>query len=206
MKSTTTGFIRPALFLIPALILTAGCATTSGSSAQGEQAKCESCEQAHKRSQDKAPRALHPEPLVVQMVGSDEADHGTVRLIDTPNGLLLELDLKGLPEGIHAFHFHETGDCEGEFHSAGGHFNPKDKKHGIKAAEGMHDGDLPNIHVRADGTVRVDVFAPQLHLANGPHPLLDEDGAAIIIHAGADDYISDPTGDAGARLACGVVR
>lgn len=147
----------------------------------------------------------HPEPITVAMEGSDGADHGTVRLEDTPNGLLLQLDLRNLPAGSHAFHFHETGKCDGEFTSAGGHFNPEKKKHGIRAEEGMHAGDFPNIHVDSEGRVRVDIFAPWLRLAGGPSPLLDEDGTAIIIHAGVDDYESDPTGNAGARIACGVL-
>lgn len=148
----------------------------------------------------------HPEPITVRLQASDGTDHGSVRLEDTPNGLLVQLDLEGLPEGVHAFHFHTTGICEGDFSSAGGHFNPKDDQHGIRNPEGMHAGDFPNLHADADGRVKAEYFAPDLRLAGGSNPLLDEDGTAIIIHAGADDYSSDPAGDAGARIACGVLR
>lgn len=148
----------------------------------------------------------HPEPITVRLQASDGTDHGAVRLEDTPNGLLVQLDLQELPEGTHAFHFHTTGDCEGDFTSAGGHFNPDEKQHGLRNEEGMHAGDLPNIHADSNGSVRVEFFAPELRLAGGSNPLLDDDGTAIIIHAGADDYSSDPTGGAGARIACGVLR
>jgi hypothetical protein len=103
-------------------------------------------------------------------------------------------------------HIHETGKCEPPFESAGGHFNPYGKAHGFNSPSGWHAGDLPNIYADAHGTVRIEVFVPQISLQGGEHPLLDHDGSAFVIHAHADDLQSDPAGDAGGRIACGVVE
>lgn len=126
---------------------------------------------------------------------------GQVSLQDTPNGVLISAEFTGLPEGARAFHVHAVGQCEAPFTSAGGHFNPEGKKHGIKSAEGKHAGDLPNLHVPASGELKVEVFAVGL----GIDDLFDDDGSALVVHAGPDDYETDPTGNAGDRIACGVV-
>jgi Cu-Zn family superoxide dismutase len=130
---------------------------------------------------------------------------GDVRFIDTPNGLLLRAMVSGLPAGTHAMHLHATGLCEApSFESAGGHFNPDTQEHGCLDAKGPHRGDLPNIHM-SPTPLQLDVFVADVRLRTGPAMLLDGDGAAVVIHAGADDYQSEPAGDAGKRLACGVV-
>jgi superoxide dismutase, Cu-Zn family len=129
---------------------------------------------------------------------------GTVTLEQGGAGLLITGELSGLPPGDHALHLHETGKCEAPFKTAGGHFNPGGKKHGIKHSEGMHAGDLPNLHVGADGKVRFDAVAPGVSL-DKENKLLDADGTAVVIHAKADDYSGDPAGNAGDRIACGVV-
>jgi Cu-Zn family superoxide dismutase len=126
---------------------------------------------------------------------------GSATLADTPKGVLITLDLKGAPEGVHAFHVHEVGKCEPPFKSAGAHFNPDHKKHGF-VAEGPHAGDMPNLHIPASGDLEQEVLNPNLSLA----AMLDADGAAVILHAKADDYKSDPAGNAGDRVACGVVE
>jgi Cu-Zn family superoxide dismutase len=126
---------------------------------------------------------------------------GTVTLTETPHGTLVKGTFSNLPAGEHAFHLHETGQCEPPFKTAGGHHNPNKKKHGVLVAEGKHEGDLPNLHVGADGTVRFDFFAHGLTLKR----LADADGSAVVVHAGPDDYKSDPAGNAGDRIACGVV-
>jgi Cu-Zn family superoxide dismutase len=126
---------------------------------------------------------------------------GEVTLTETPHGILLKGSLSNIPAGEHAIHIHETGKCEAPFKTAGGHLNPAKKKHGILAAEGKHEGDLPNLHVPADGKVQFDFFAHGLKLKD----VEDQDGAAVVVHAGVDDYQSDPAGNAGDRIACGIV-
>lgn len=131
---------------------------------------------------------------------------GEAQLDQTPHGVVIHLDATGLPPGTHAFHVHAVGKCEPpDFSSAGGHFNPAGHQHGVQNPAGMHAGDLPNLEVPADGKLRVDVFAPALSLSGGHGNLFDADGSALVIHEKADDYKSDPAGNAGARIACGVV-
>lgn len=134
------------------------------------------------------------------------ASVGSVSLRETPHGVMLDVDLTGLPGGTHAFHIHATGACAPDFTAAGGHYNPAGHKHGIDNPEGKHAGDMPNIHVPESGALRFEVLASEVTLkADAPNTLFDADGSAIVIHAGPDDYASDPAGDAGARIACGVV-
>lgn len=127
---------------------------------------------------------------------------GEVKLMQIPHGTLLHAKFSNLPAGAHAFHVHAIGKCEPPFKSAGGHFNPGGKKHGIHAAEGRHVGDMPNIHVPASGSLEIEVLNTLLKLDSS---LFDADGAAIVLHAGPDDYKSDPAGAAGGRIACGVI-
>ncbi|MFO1082046.1 MAG: superoxide dismutase family protein [Reyranellaceae bacterium] len=134
-------------------------------------------------------------------------DVGQVQLVQTPNGVLLKLALKGVPAGEHAFHVHAVGKCEPPFTSAGGHFNPAGHKHGMEAAEGQHAGDMPNLHVPASGDLVIEIANPMISLVKGqPNSVFDADGSAIVIHAKADDYKSDPAGNAGDRIACGVIQ
>jgi superoxide dismutase, Cu-Zn family len=126
---------------------------------------------------------------------------GQVRLQDSPHGLILMAELTGLPEGPHAFHIHAVGQCEPPFQSAGGHFNPDGHQHGMMNPQGTHAGDLPNIHVPASGDLTVEYFVKGLALDD----LFGADGTSLVVHADADDYMTDPAGDAGARIACGVI-
>jgi Cu-Zn family superoxide dismutase len=126
---------------------------------------------------------------------------GSVTLTETPHGILVKGTLSNLPPGEHAIHIHETGKCEAPFKTAGGHLNPDKKKHGILAAEGKHEGDLPNINVCADGKAQFDFFAHGLRMKD----LQDADGSAVVVHATKDDYQTDPAGNAGDRIACGLV-
>ena len=115
-------------------------------------------------------------------------------------GYLLVIEISGMPEGIHASHLHETGACEApDFASAGGHITG-DHAHGVMDEGGAHPGELPNLHIPASGDLTVEYFAPSLTEAM----LTDEDGAAFVIHAGPDDYASQPAGNSGDRIACGI--
>lgn len=121
-------------------------------------------------------------------------------------GVLIRIEVSDLPEDSWvAFHVHETGDCDAatSHESAGGHFNPDAKEHGYDAANGPHAGDMPNQYVPADGTLRVEVLNPAVTLAEGETGIR---GRALMIHAGTDDYRSQPSGDAGDRLACAVIE
>ena len=130
---------------------------------------------------------------------------GRATLTSTPSGTLLNLTLTAVPPGVHALHIHAVGKCEPpDFKSAGPHFNPDQTKHGMMNAEGPHAGDLPNIHVPANGKLEVEFLDPVVTLSQEA-ALLDADGSAIVIHAGADDYKTDPAGNAGDRIACGVI-
>jgi Cu-Zn family superoxide dismutase len=138
---------------------------------------------------------------------ADGKDAGSVALAQTPNGVLISMSVKGLPPGEHAFHVHAVGKCEAPFTSAGGHFNPGGKKHGLLAQDGSHAGDMPNLHIPASGDLTIEVLNPMITLEKGkPNSVFDADGSAVIIHAGKDDYKTDPTGEAGGRIVCGVVQ
>mgnify|MGYP006434752129 CR=1 FL=1 len=130
-------------------------------------------------------------------------DVGQVTLIETPHGTLLHAQLRNLPPGPHAFHVHETGKCIPPFGSAGGHFNPTGSGHGLADDDGAHVGDMPNVHVPASGSLEQEILNTRLQLNND---LFDNDGASIVMHAGADDYETNPAGAAGSRIACGVIR
>jgi Cu-Zn family superoxide dismutase len=135
----------------------------------------------------------------------DGKEVGKVDFTDTPSGVLMRLDLTAVPPGEHALHLHTVGKCEPpDFKSAGGHFNPDETKHGLLSDEGPHAGDLPNIYVPESGKITIEVLAPLVSLS-GERALLDDDGTAIVIHDGADDALTDPAGNAGDRIVCGVV-
>ena len=131
---------------------------------------------------------------------------GTATVMDTgeAGGVKIALDLSGLQPGTHGLHIHAVGKCEPpDYKSAGGHFNPYGKQHGRQNPEGSHVGDLPNLVVQQDGTVKVEAVAAQMPA--GSKQGLFPDGAALVIHADADDEKTDPTGNAGARIACGIM-
>lgn len=143
-----------------------------------------------------------------ELVGVNGERIGEVRLRETPfHGVILDVDVRGLTPGVHAIHIHQTGRCEApSFSSAGGHYAPRGRAHGALHPEGKHAGDLLNLHVPESGRVRIERLAADVTLLDGPpHSLFDADGSAIVIHAAADDYRSQPSGAAGDRVACGVV-
>lgn len=151
--------------------------------------------------------SAHAQTAKAMLKDAGGKDVGTVDLVQTPHGVLLKLSLKGIAAGEHAFHVHAVGKCEPPFTTAGGHFNPGSRKHGMEAADGAHAGDMPNLHVPASGELVIEVANPAISLVKGqPNSVFDADGSAIVIHAKADDYKSDPAGNAGDRIACGIVE
>jgi superoxide dismutase, Cu-Zn family len=150
-----------------------------------------------------------PSTARAELVDRDGMRTGHVVVTQTPHhGVLLRIEAWGLEPGVRAIHIHQTGRCDPPaFESAGGHFNPTGAGHGALHPTGMHAGDMLNLHVPADGRVVTERHAPGVTLASGETgSLLDGDGTAVVIHVSADDYRSQPTGDAGARVACGVIR
>jgi superoxide dismutase, Cu-Zn family len=131
---------------------------------------------------------------------------GIAELLEGANGLLITVRLHDISPGAHAVHLHETGKCDAPaFETAGAHFNPAGAAHGVLARKGPHAGDLPNVHVPASKRIDVDLMASGVRL-RGNNGLLDADGASVVVHAAADDYHSDPAGNAGDRVACGLIR
>jgi Cu-Zn family superoxide dismutase len=135
---------------------------------------------------------------------------GSVRAWQTAGGVTFRVEASGLPHGIHGVHVHSIGRCDPpQFESAGPHWNPLAKKHGMNNPAGPHAGDLPNVEVAANGTLGATLTLPDASLFAPPASvgaLLDADGAALVIHADADDYATDPSGNSGPRIACAVIR
>lgn len=125
----------------------------------------------------------------------------------TPQGVKIVMTVENLPPGVHAFHIHEKATCAmPDFMGAGGHFNPFGKKHGFKNPAGPHAGDLPNITVGPDGKAKVETVAKLVTLKEGQkNSLFQPGGTSLVIHAGPDDYATDPAGNAGPRIACGPI-
>lgn len=140
-------------------------------------------------------------------INAEGKDVGAATLTQTPNGVLIAFEVHGLAPGEHAFHIHEKGSCDPatKFASAGGHY-ALGKKHGYKTEGGPHPGDMPNQFAGPDGVLRAEVIDPSVTLGSGAGTLLGPDGTALVIHAKADDYQSQPAGNAGDRVACAVIK
>ncbi|CAG9620997.1 superoxide dismutase family protein [Sutcliffiella rhizosphaerae] len=144
--------------------------------------------------------------LDVELYNADGDSLGVAKVSEDSGGVKIELNLEGLPPGEHGVHIHETGLCDPpDFKTAGNHFNPDDKEHGLMHPEGAHVGDLPNIIVKDDGTVIAELIAPEATLKDGKTSLFGKDGTAIIITETPDDGMTQPTGDSGERIACGLI-
>lgn len=131
---------------------------------------------------------------------------GTAHLMPAKDGVSLHITVKGLAQGTHGIHVHTVGSCQApDFASAGAHWNPGQKMHGTDNPKGSHMGDLPNLVVKADGTGELMATLKGAHLDASASGLLDSDGSALVLHAAPDDYKTDPSGNSGGRIACGVV-
>jgi Cu-Zn family superoxide dismutase len=175
---------------------------------------------ARKAAPDPSAAALAPPgwaDLSAKLQGTDGREIGEVALADAPSGVLLRIRVAGLSPGWHGVHLHMAADCgdaAAGFKASGGHVDPDEREHGFLNPAGAERGDLPNLHVGADGTATVEFFSAGTHLvasegasaANGPFPLADDDGFAIVIHADADDHRSQPIGGAGDRIACAALK
>lgn len=131
---------------------------------------------------------------------------GTATFVEKGRGVELTVNVSGLPPGKHGMHIHENGKCDRPgFAAAGAHFNPTGKHHGAGNPGGKHAGDLPNLEVRGNGTAQLTATAEGVTLGKGKNSLLKPGGTSLIIHAQPDDEKTDPTGNSGARIACGVI-
>ncbi|MGF7149327.1 Cu-Zn family superoxide dismutase [Sphingomonas zeicaulis] len=166
------------------LFLLGGCATT-GTTSDG--------------TEPKGTRAF------ASLFDGQGAPRGEASVTPTADGVRLAISGMDLPPGAHGFHIHTVGRCDGpDFTTAGGHWNPTNHQHGRDNPQGAHMGDLPNLMIGTDGRGTLEIDIPGASLSGGTNPLLDADGAALVIHAGPDDMKSDPAGNSGGRIACGV--
>jgi Cu-Zn family superoxide dismutase len=132
---------------------------------------------------------------------------GQARFWEDGQGVRILAEVQGISPGAHGIHLHAVGKCDPpDFATAGAHFNPAGKKHGLKNPSGPHNGDLPNIQVASDGTGRLEYVDTQVTLGAGATSLFGADGTAVVLHARPDDDVTEPSGDSGARIACGVIR
>lgn len=154
-----------------------------------------------------APLTKAADMASAEIIDSEGAVIGMVTFEETPNGVLVYVEVSGIPPGGHGIHLHAVGSCDPDFKAAGGHINPDHAKHGLKNPEGPDNGDLPNLYAASDGSARAEFFTTRVSISGNAMPaLLDEDGSAVIIHENPDDHMTQPIGGAGGRIGCGIIQ
>ncbi|MBO9130646.1 superoxide dismutase family protein [Bacillus sp. 165] len=148
----------------------------------------------------------HPKKMEVKIRNADGDEIGTADIAQAPQGLKIKVKAEGLEPGVHGCHIHEIGVCKGpDFISSGNHFNPDNKEHGLLNPKGAENGDLPNLIADDQGKVDAEIAAPSVSLKEGKTSLWRKDGASLIITENLDDGMSQPSGESGKRIACGVI-
>lgn len=152
-------------------------------------------------------QSLEKPVATAEMIDAAGARIGVATFASADTGATLGLSVSGLPAGAHGLHVHEAGSCAApDFKSAGDHFNPGSKEHGRENPAGPHAGDLPNLRVESDGSADTSLALDPALLGTGPRSILGSQGTALVIHAAADDQRTDPSGESGDRIACGVIE
>jgi len=190
------------LCLLMLVLILGACGTSNDNSNEDQATETSSLEDIQ------AEKAGESKEVHVEMINTEGAKIGVATLKQEADGVNIAIDVAGLSKGTHGFHIHEKGVCEPpDFKSAGEHFNPTDMKHGFDNPEGPHAGDLPNLEVGKDGNVQESFVNEMVTLKKGePNSLLREGGTALVIHEDPDDNVSQPSGNSGARKACGVIK
>lgn len=149
----------------------------------------------------------HSTVAIAHLTNAKGEKVGTATITEDREGVRISIEASKLPPGQHGIHFHEVGNCSlPDFKAAGSHYGSADREHGLKNPKGPHTGDLPNVHVSEDGTLKAKIITKTVTLKKGKNSLLKPEGTAIVIHQGSDDQKSNPAGQSGGRIVCGVVE